>query len=405
MSGIVKFLGGLVAFVVIVPLIAVGIFFATFDEAAFRTQITQQVSQALGREVVVGGPVGLDFKDGVAISLKQVSIGNPAGFSEKTFARVEKLFVALNWKALLERKVDVQKVTLDTAEVNLITSASGQNNWAFPMGQVPVSQEAKKASPEANLVDEVKKAAQENRAPDFSINSIALANVEINNTKVTQVDQQKNKKQEFLAKKVVLKIPASGSFHVEGEGLVNGAPLEMKLDTKVALHEIKEGAAIPLEMYAAFNKQSVNLKGQFSFRGKTYRFNDMEAKLLGNLFTGTVQADMSGNVPMITGNIASPEVNLAKMQTTKAEDGKPLARPIAASSGPDLAVLKSFNSDLGFTTPKLVASPTLTLENVNTQIRVSNGALMLDPLKMTYLGTRRTSITRRWPKVLAANRR
>jgi uncharacterized protein involved in outer membrane biogenesis len=399
MKGILKLFAGLVAFVVVVPLIAVGIFFATFDEAAFRTQATKQVSEALGREVIVGGPVGLDFKDGIALSLKQVSIGNPSGFSEKTFAKADTLFVSLNWQALLERKVDVRKVALNDAEINLITNASGRNNWDFPMGQqVTVSEEAKNGKPEANMIDEVKKAAQENRAPDFSINSIALANLEINNTKVSQVDQQKNKKQEFFAKKVQLKIPASGSFQMEGEGLVNGAPLEMKLETKTSLREVKEGATIPLELHVSYNKQVVDLKGQFSFRGKTYRFNELEAKLLGNLFTGTVQADMSGNVPMITGNISTPELNLSKMQTAKVseETGKPLARPIAAASGPDLAVLKSFNSDLGFTTPKLVAGPTLSLENVNTQIRVSNGALMLDPLKMTYQGVP-------WTGLLAAD--
>ena len=48
--------------------------------------------------------------------------------------------------------------------------------------------------------------------------------------------------------------------------------------------------------------------------------------------------------------------------------------------------MKSFNSDLGFSTSKLV-SGNLTLDNVKTRIKVSGGVLSLNPLDMTYQGT------------------
>src|SRR5262249_50761306 len=160
---------------------------------------------------------------------------------------------------------------------------------------------------------------------------IALASVEITNTAVRQVDQQKGKKQEFVVRHAVLQIPASGAFQAKGDGLVNGVPLGIGLETKTSLRDVKEGTTIPLELHVTYGPQSVDLKGDFSFRGKAYRFNNMEAKVLGSVFTGTVQADMSGNVPMITGNVSTPELNVGKLQS---ESGKPQARPIAASSGP-----------------------------------------------------------------------
>jgi uncharacterized protein involved in outer membrane biogenesis len=381
-----KFIGGLVALIIIVPILAAVFFIATFDEKAFRANAMKQVSTALGRDVVVEGPIGLDVHNGIALSLKEVSIGNPQGFSEKNFAKVGTLFVSVDWQALLVRKVNVNKITLENTQIDLVTTAAGQNNWDFPMGKnaAPVAPNAKR---QENMLDELAAAAKEGRQPDFSINSVALSNVEITNASVNQIDHKASKKQSFVVKHAVLKVPASGSFHADGEGLVNGAPIKVKLDTQKSLREVKEGETIPLDLQLSYNNQDYNLKGNFSFKGKTYRFEHLDAKLMGISLTGSLQADMGGAIPDLSGNISTPELNLTKLTpATKADNGRLLARPVAASTGSPLAVLRSFNSDVVFTTPRLVASPTMSLENVNTRIKVANGVLTLDPLKMTYQG-------------------
>ncbi len=386
MSGIMKFVLGLVVFVVVVPVIAAGIFVATFDAEAFKKQVTQQVSEAIGREVVVAGKVDFSFTNGLSIGLNQVSIGNPAGFPDKDFAKAGKLFVALDIQALLMRKIDVSQVKLADASVNLMTNTAGQNNWDFKFGKTQDVKDAPGHKPEANMVDELKQAAKEGRKPDFSINSVALNNVELTNASVSQVDMRGGKRQEFMVKHALLKVPASGSFHGEGEGLINGVAFDIKLDTKKSLREVKEGTPIPFELKLSYGGQNYDVKSNLSWKGKTYRLADLQAKVMGIDLSGNVVADMGGAIPNITGDIATPELNLSKLSPPKsAANGQVLATPIAASK-PNLSALQSFNSDLGFTTPRLIASPSMTLNDVNTRIKVANGILTLNPLKMTYNG-------------------
>ncbi|HVY12989.1 MAG TPA: AsmA family protein, partial [Alphaproteobacteria bacterium] len=382
---------GLVVFLVVAPVIAIGIFVLTFDPNAFKNQVTQQVSQTLGREVTVAGPVNLSFHNGVALGLKQVSIGNPAGFPDKDFAKVDTLFVSLNWQALLMRKVDVSQVTLSDASLALVTNTAGKNNGDFDFGKKQPVPQPPGTKPQANIVDEVKTAASEGRAPDLSINSVALNNVEITNASVTQVDMRGNKRQEFAIKHAQLKIPASGTFHAEGSGAINGAAFDMRLDTKKSLREVKEGTPIPLDLHLAYGNQTYDVKADLSWKGKTYRLASMDLKAMGASFSGDLTADLGGALPYLTGNITTPEFNLTHMSSSAeapVSDGKLRATPIvaAAPAQPNLAFLRSFNSDLGFATPKLVLSGAMALENVSTRIKVASGVLTLDPLKATYNG-------------------
>ncbi len=388
MKGLLKILGALVALVIVVPVIGIGIFLATFDADAFKEQVMRQVSARLGREVVVAGPVGVDLRDGLALSLKKVSIGNPEGFGGKDFADVGTIFVSVNWRALLERKVDVRRVALSDLNLNLVTNAQGKNNWDLPLAATAAGAKDKQtgtAKPKANLKDELEAAVREGRKPDFSIDSFAINSIELSNATITHAGRPGGKSQEIILSRAEIKIPAGASFRAAGRGQVNGTAFALDLAVQKNLREVREGAVLPLDLKLSYGPQDYDLKTDFSWRGKTYKLEALKAEAMGLRLSGELQADLSGSLPHIGGRLTAPEIDLTKLTPPPrtAAGGRLLATPIAAST-PSLAFLRRFNANLALSTRKLVANPDTVIGNFSTRMKLRNGVLTLDPLNLTY---------------------
>jgi uncharacterized protein involved in outer membrane biogenesis len=353
--------------------VGIGLFIVTFDPNSYKDMVTQQLSQSMDRTVTVAGPVSLSLENGLSLGLKQASIGNPEGFPDKTFASAGEIFVSVDWLALLDKKVIVTKVKLADAKVIAVTNTAGVNNWDIKF------KDAKKEKEEAPKNDP---------SDGFNMNSVALNNVELSNTTITQVDMRKGGKQEFFIEKAGLKVPSSGSFHGDAKGKINGTPFDINLDTKKSLRDVKEGTPIPFVLKLSYGGQNYDIASDLSFKGKTYRLDKLKAKVMGIDATGDVTANMETNVPMISGTLNTSDIDVAKLQSPKvASNGKLLATTVAASSGVDMSALRSFNSDLQFSATKLILNPTMAFDGVAARIKVANGALSLGGMKATFKGS------------------
>ena len=117
------------AFVVIV-VIALVAFVATFDANNYKPQIIEQVEAATGRDFKIDGEINLSIFPWVGLKVEDVSLGNEKGFKAAQFAVIKQLDVKVNVLPLLKKKVEINIIRLHGLNVSLEVAKDQTNNWS-----------------------------------------------------------------------------------------------------------------------------------------------------------------------------------------------------------------------------------------------------------------------------------
>lgn len=139
MKALFRFLAWLLGAIVVLGIlfgIALKIF---IDPNDYRDEISAAVTDATGRTLTIEGELSLAVLPCCGIRLGPLELGNPAGFEEQTFVRVEDAGVSVRiLPMLLRQELVVGDVELDGLNLNLISLADGRTNWEF--GEPPAAQ-------------------------------------------------------------------------------------------------------------------------------------------------------------------------------------------------------------------------------------------------------------------------
>jgi AsmA protein len=131
--------GGLV----VVVIVAVAIFAATFDPNQYKPQIVDLVKDRTGRTLTMDGKIGLTFFPRIGAEVEKVALSEPK--SAKPFARIEEARVALALLPLLRKQVIVDQVTLSGLAVDLARYKDGRTNFDDLLGEKKPEKPAPKA--------------------------------------------------------------------------------------------------------------------------------------------------------------------------------------------------------------------------------------------------------------------
>ena len=82
MSKFIRYLLITVGIVVLLPVLAIGIFVAVFDANAYKQDLSDWVRQETGRELRFDGDVSLTFFPALGMKLGGVSFANPVSFGD-----------------------------------------------------------------------------------------------------------------------------------------------------------------------------------------------------------------------------------------------------------------------------------------------------------------------------------
>jgi AsmA protein len=115
-----------VAGVLVLLIVAVGIFVATFDPNTYRPQIVAFVKEKTGRTLAIGD-IGLKLFPKIGAQVRQVALSEREGSGE--FAGVEEAQVYLSLLPLIRREVVVDEVRLDGLRANLVKYKNGTTNF------------------------------------------------------------------------------------------------------------------------------------------------------------------------------------------------------------------------------------------------------------------------------------
>ncbi len=136
--------GGLVALLIALA-VALPLF---FDPNDHRDQIAQGVKEATGRTLEIKGDITLSVFPWLAISLGETVLGNAEGFGPQAFAEFKQIDVGVKLLPLiLERAVEVRKVSIDGLSLRLSKNKDGGNNWS-DLSKPKKAEEKKTEAPE-----------------------------------------------------------------------------------------------------------------------------------------------------------------------------------------------------------------------------------------------------------------
>ena len=404
MGKILKLFVGFAAFIIIVPVLLLVGLYVTVDFDGLKKDITQKAGAYLGRDIALNGPIGLGFEHGVALSLKDVSIGNPVGFKDKEFLKAGKISVALNWKALADHRVDVQQFVVEDAHINLVTNAAGDNNWDI---KIPQSVEEKPTA--AATAPAPTDKAEPSEATDvsvdissnFKIERVDLNSIEVLNTTLHQKDERNGKSQDLEIKKATIHTPSNSPLNVGAQGSYNKTPFTVEFTAPGGVQELSEGKPTQIDLQADYAGQSYSIKGTYARSAKTQSIKNLSAKVMGIDVTGNLTANLDGAVPSISGNLSAPDVNLSSLHKDAPKSVQKKMRPaiqslvlvnkqsaniiVASAPTPDFKALKSLNADIALTIGKLIFAEGKTVDNFKTNINLSGGRLRLDAISATFL--------------------
>lgn len=124
----VKLRNIIVSFFVII-IVAIIALLVVVDPNDYREQIQEAVKDETGRELVIAGDLSLSVFPWLGIGVKDVRLGNSAGFEEKYFAQIQEASVKVKLLPLLSQQVEVSAVVLDGMWLNLAKNKAGISNW------------------------------------------------------------------------------------------------------------------------------------------------------------------------------------------------------------------------------------------------------------------------------------
>lgn len=144
---IIKVILGLLLLLVV----ALGIFVATFDANQYKPEIISQVKKATGRDLNINGNIALSLFPWLGLQLNELTLSNAKGFDDKYFARLKQLDVKVAILPLLKSSLSVDQIRLHGLQLNLQRNKDGRSNWddlAQAQQQPPTAPASGKPAPE-----------------------------------------------------------------------------------------------------------------------------------------------------------------------------------------------------------------------------------------------------------------
>lgn len=390
-------LTGLVSAVILIPIVGGGIFLATFNPDQYRGEIAGFLTEKLGRKVSLNGTMRLKLAGGPALEVNDIALANPAWASRPEMVKVGQMALAVKLAPLLQspRRLEVERVTLSDADIQLETSTAGQKNWEFASGkerpEAGDKTAADKAKPTGAAASE--KPEAEKKLPL----AISLDQLLVKNLRFVMLEAGKPKPTELSIKE--LSLQAHDKTVLDVTGVLNQQPFTANL---------KGGSWLALLDKQPWNfaADAKYLGNDFSGSGKVLAMGkelDLDSfKLvssIGSTVTGNLVAKLAGR-PSLTGAVAIDAITLPEGKAAPAAAEPAPEEPAATAGTPektavgkrlfsdkkfDLSALKSVDAKLDLSIGK-IAQGKIALEDIKTRIDLQNGVLSLPQLTAQLAG-------------------
>lgn len=129
MKKLMKWLLRLILVVVVLVVVAAVVLPMVIDPNDYKDTIESQVEQQIGRQAHLNGEIEWSVFPWLALTFNDVTVDNDKGFTAKHLATIQQASARVKLLPLISREIQVGRVTIDGAEINLQVAKNGRSNW------------------------------------------------------------------------------------------------------------------------------------------------------------------------------------------------------------------------------------------------------------------------------------
>ncbi len=420
--------------VLLVVLIVAGVVaLNVIDPNQFKDTIAERAKAATGRDLAITGDIDLSVGLTTRVSLAGVTLSNPEWAAAAQMVDVQRFEAEVAVLPLIFGNIEVNRLVLSGATINVERNAQGQASWEF--GEPGAGDDT---GPSADRGGDDDDGGESDGFEIPVVRDVLIENVSVNFSDATT-----GQTQQFTLARLALQgdgpdapltldlsavwneldIIADGQvgaladaggnplpvnftaqalgFDVGIDGTVTAKDQVVDLALTVAAADLSGLAAIagdaPLPTAAP-----LNLSANISGGAERISLSDLALAFGATDLAGEITVDRSGGRPSVTGNLTSTMIDLTELTPPAAAEGGAAPDPApaegaAASSAPEGKVfpndplpldgLRAADADISIAVAQLITPTALSLEDIQINIGLADGALSIDPLSALIAGT------------------
>ncbi len=365
----VKILLGLLA-VVVVIVGGAAIYLATLDFNSYKAEIRAEVKKATGRDLEIGGDIGLELSFTPRLTVSDVRFQNADWGTRADMASIGALDVVVNLMPLLSSKIEVQRVVLRDVDLLLETDKSGKGNWDLAGSSAPKSDGGESLGGAGGVPD--------------------IGQVTLDNVKITYRDGAKASQNTFAIETIELKRTASGALDTRIKAEIDGQVIDVNGVLPALAAMARPGAALPIALKGSVFGFAVDVAATVTAKqGRNGALGidiaDLRAAVEGSDVAGSASLALGGVRPSVTADIRSTLVDLVALQAKAPKsaggsggvgggaDRNPLDEPLP------LDALKAADADIKAAVATLKLSDKLSVTDVTLTATLKAGLLTIQP--------------------------
>ncbi len=242
---------GFLAVVVIAMLLLIPIF---MDMQKYKPYVERRVSEAVGRPFTMGDKFKASLFPWAGVSLSDLHLGNPPGFDEKDFVSVKSFEIRVKLLPLLLSKfkdIQIKHIVLNEPRIALIKQKDGKTTWEW--------KEKESAQSKKNEI----KPVEDEPGKEFSLKSLAVGDLSINNGFILWIDRLKKEKKEISDLNLqLLDVSLDRPVNLKFDALMDGHPVSVN-GSLGPVGEKPGIGAVPFDISVnALKKLAIHLKGR-----------------------------------------------------------------------------------------------------------------------------------------------
>jgi len=129
MKKLVKWILRITITLVLLVVIAAFVLPMIIDPNDYKDTIANKVKDQIGREIHLDGQIEWTVFPWLALTLNDVKLDNEKGFKGKTLAEIQKLTARVKIMPLLSKNIEIGRVAIENAQINLQITKKGNSNW------------------------------------------------------------------------------------------------------------------------------------------------------------------------------------------------------------------------------------------------------------------------------------
>jgi uncharacterized protein involved in outer membrane biogenesis len=367
---ILAVIGGLVVLVLLIGVV----YLNSIDFNQYKSQISEQVRAATGRELAIEGDLDLTVSLSPKLAVDSVTFSNAEWGTRKEMVTVKRLVVQVNLLPLLFGDIQVAQLVLEEPDILLETDTRGTGNWVFKAGEESAETDDEEGAPSLPMIN----------------------NVRIDKARFTYIDGKTGEKSTVVVDTLEASAADMNSpLSLLLQGSLDDKRIELS-GTIDSISGLMSGGDVDLDLKLKADERTLVLAGSGSVTGdgSRYNFDTLDIQLDKNRLKGGFELDLSQTPIEITAAVNSDLIDLREALAEKGGEVKADKEPkkegkektkLFPSTPLPVEGLRSVNADVKFTSKKIVG-PRYALNDVRISMTLKQGVLKVAPIAMTIGG-------------------